>query len=108
MALVFDVLARIFSGQVECLTLYAGDGQSMVFLGKYGLAHICLFVSDVEEYTFDNGTGDSTRVDVAGDYWPSFQLCRDSHKAEEIAKEFYVNGQPLSDQKWVHFVEDDE
>ncbi|QDQ25216.1 hypothetical protein FNU76_01980 [Chitinimonas arctica] len=102
---VFERLADINAGRLECLTLFTTDGKNMMFLGKPGLTHICLFASDKETYIFDNGTADTTKVDIAGDYWPSFQLCRDGQRSKDIAREFCISGRPLAAQKWIHYVE---
>ena len=104
LTLILDLLAKVYNGQVELLELYTHDGKNMMLLGKPGLAHICLFFSDTEEYIFDNGTGDPAKIDVGGDYWPSFQICRDQLRAENITKEFYVSGLALPEQKWIHHV----
>lgn len=103
---VLKILDEIYVGKVECLTLYSGD-RSICFLGKPGNIHICLFVSDEEEYIFDDGSNSREKIAIAGDYWKSFQICRDLDLAKNIALEFFYYARPWSGQKWLHYISED-
>jgi len=105
---VTELLFKIETGVVDSVKLFTQGDACLWFLGRPGFVFICLFVSDEEEYIFDDGTGDTTKIEIAGDYWSSFTLCKSQNTVEQIAREFYFHGQLLASKKWNHYVSNDD
>jgi hypothetical protein len=104
---VESLLREIDAGAVECLTLYGPRDERLFVLGKPGFYHLTLFVDETDGYAFDDGSGDTTKIDIAGDYWPSFRVCKDRGVLAKVAERFYWSGTPLEAAQWLSFSGDD-
>lgn len=100
------LLEGIDRGEVECVTLYGPQDEKLYVLGKPGLYHLTLFIDETDGYAFDDGSGDTTKIDIAGDYWPSFRVCKDKQVLIDAARRFYASGDHPNGERWLHFSED--
>jgi hypothetical protein len=75
-------------------------------LGKSRLYHLTLFIEETDGYAFDDGSGDTTKIDIAGNYWPSFRVCRDKQVLIDAARRFYASGDHPNGKRRLHFSED--
>lgn len=100
------LLEGIDTGEVECVTLYGPENEKLCVLGKPGFYHLTLFIDETDGYAFDDGSGDITKIDIAGDYWLSFRVCKDKQVLIDAARRFYASGDPLAGGRWLRFSED--
>jgi hypothetical protein len=100
------LLEGIESGEVECVTIYGPQDEMLCVLGRPGLYHLTLFVDETDGYAFNDGSGDTSKIDIAGEYWPSFRVCRDKQVLIDAARRFYASGDRPNDKRWQHFSND--
>lgn len=105
-ARVEDLIGGIDAAEIECLTLYGPEDEKLFVIGKPGFYHLTLFVDETDGYAFDEGSGDQSKIAIAGDFWPSFRVCKDRRVLTEVAHQFYLQGQPATSSKWLAFSED--
>jgi len=101
-----SLLDGIELGDIECVTLYGPQDERLYIIGKPGFYHLTMFIDDTDGYAFSDGSGDFSKIEIAGDYWPSFRVCRDKSKLVEASREFYYSGGRPHDQTWIDFSED--
>ena len=100
------LLGDIDAGLVECVTLYGPADERLFVLGKPGFYHLTVFVDETDGYAFDDGSEDRSNIAIAGDYWPSFRVCKDHRVLVEAAKLFYEQGGRTGLARWQFFSED--
>lgn len=103
---VESLINQIESGDVECLTLYGPVDEKLYVLGKPGFYHLTLFIDETDGYAFDDGSGSRERIEIAGDYWPSFRVCKDKRQLIDAAHWFFESGAATNGVKWLRFSED--
>ena len=103
---VDNYLLDIESGKLECLTLYGEEEHRLFIIGKPGFYYITIFCDESEGYTYNDQTKDASKIEIAGDYWPSFSVCKNSNILRAIVHEFYYSGQPFRSEHWIHFSDD--
>jgi hypothetical protein len=64
-----------------------------------------LFIDETDEYAFDDRSEDITQIEIAGDYWPSFRMCKGYEMMLDAARHFYASGDHPKGQSWLHFSE---
>jgi len=94
-------------GEIECLTLYGPNEERLFIIGKPNFYHVTIFVDESEGYGYNDGTRDSSNIEIAGDYWPSFRVCKDMRILKAIAHEFFASGQPSKSEHWIHFSDEE-
>lgn len=100
------LLNGIDKGEIECVTLYGAQDERLYVLGKPGFYHLTLFVDETDGYAFDDGSGDTTKIDIAGDYWPSFRVCKDKKVLIDAVRLFYASGDHPRGASWLYFSEE--
>jgi hypothetical protein len=100
------LLNEIDLGSVECVTLYGAGDEKLFVLGRPGLYHLTLFIDETDSYAFDDGSGDRSKIDIGGDYWPSFRVCKDHRVLVDSVRQFYWQGKPSASSVWRFFSED--
>jgi hypothetical protein len=100
-------LSAMKKGEIESLTLYGKSEERLFIVNKPGFYHVTIFLDESEGYGYSDGTGDTSSIDIAGDYWPSFRICKDFMKLGSIVHEFFVSGTPSASAHWIHFSDDD-
>lgn len=101
-----SLLHEIDTGIVECVTLYGGEDEKLYVLGKPGFYHLTMFIDETDGYAFDDGSGDQSKIDIAGDYWPSFRVCKDHQVLLQMVRQFYRQGTHPDSPEWRFFSED--
>jgi hypothetical protein len=94
-------------GKIECLTLYGSNEERLFIIGKPNFYHVTIFVDESEGYGYNDGTGDTSNIEIAGDYWPSFRVCKDMQILRAITHEFFVSGKPSKSEHWQHFSDEE-
>jgi hypothetical protein len=94
-------------GAAECLTIYGKSDERLFVIGKPNFYHITIFVDESEGFGYNDGTGDSSNIEIAGDYWPSFRVCKDVVVLRSIAHEFFISGKPFQSEHWINFSDDE-
>jgi hypothetical protein len=102
-----NCLNAMEKGEIECLTLYGPSEERLFIIGKPDFYHATIFVDESEGYGYNDGTGDLSNIDIAGDYWPSFRVCRDMMILKSIAHKFFISGKPSESEHWIHFSDDE-
>ena len=105
-AYVQTLLNGIDSSEIECITLYGPADEKLYVLGKPGFYHLTLFIDETDGYAFDDGSDDRSKIEIAGDYWPSFRVCKDRQVLAETVHRFYLQGDHPETPHWLHFSED--
>lgn len=107
-----DVLKRlqeIEEGKVEFLSLIGpeDDDTHMAIVAKPGNYHIGIFIDEDEEYLFKASEISDSKVDIAGEYWPEFQVCTSWDDLVSVVEVFFKSGKPSELFDWVYFSEED-
>jgi hypothetical protein len=100
------LLSEIDGGAVECVTLYGPQDQKLFVLGKPGAYLLTLFVDEGDGYAFNDGSGDRSRIDIGGDFWPAFRVCKDRRILEDAVHRFYEAGKLPDSPNWVYFTDE--
>lgn len=100
-------LTAMEKGEIECLTIYGSNDERLFVIGKPNFYHVTIFVDESEGFGYHDDSGDSTNIEIAGDYWPSFRICKDMEILRSIAHEFFVSGKPSKSEHWIHFSDDE-
>jgi hypothetical protein len=101
-----SLLDGIDRGEVECVTMYGPHDERLFIIGKPGFYHLTMFIDETDGYAFSDGSGDNSKIEIAGDYWPSFRVCKEKSKLVEASREFYKSGSRPVGQTWLEFSED--
>jgi hypothetical protein len=106
---VLNILQLIEYGEVEYLSLIGPENEcvNMDVVCKPGNYHIGIFINEDEEYLFKNPELSNSKIDIAGEYWPSSQVCTKFGDLTSIAKEFFKNGKPSNSHGWIYYSEED-
>lgn len=95
------------NGEIECLTLYGVKDERLFVIGKPDFYHITIFIDESEGFGYNDGSGNSTKIEIAGDYWPAFTVCKDIDILRSIAHNFFISGVPAKSAYWLHFSDDE-
>ncbi len=106
---VFTHLKNIEEGKVEFLSLIGPENESthMAILAKPGNYHVGIFIDEDEEYIFKASEVNGSKVDIAGEYWPDFQICRNWNDLVSITKVFFEEGKPSGLYDWIYYCDED-
>jgi hypothetical protein len=102
-----NFLNSLKTGQIECLTLYGPGSERLFIIGKPNFYHVTIFVDESEGYGYDDGTGDRSNIDIAGDFWPSFRVCKSMEILRSISHKFFSTGKPSESEHWIYFSDDE-
>lgn len=100
------LLDGIDQGEIECVTIYGPQDERFFIIGKPGFYHLTMFIDETDGYAFSDGSADNSKIEIAGDYWPSFRVCKEKSKLIEASREFFLSGSRLQEQDWLEFSED--
>lgn len=106
---VKEKLLLIDKGEVEFLSLIGPeeDYTHMAIVGKPGNYHIAIFIDEDEEYLFKSSDVNELKIDIAGEYWPAFQVCTNWDDVVSVARTFFESGKPSDSYEWVYFSEEE-
>ncbi|WP_299009182.1 hypothetical protein [uncultured Shewanella sp.] len=106
---VYQCVEEIEKGRVEFLSLVGPevDNTHLAIIAKPGHYHIGIFIDEDEEYLFKASEFSNTKIDIAGNYWPEFQICKNFNDLVLIVKEFFENGKPSDLFNWIYFSDED-
>jgi hypothetical protein len=103
---VASLLDAIDLGEMECLTLHGPAEEAFFVSGRSGHYYVNLFVDETEGHGFDDGSGDRSPIEIGGDFWPSFRVCRDKCTVLVALRDFYWDGCPPRSQGWFHYTDE--
>ena len=78
----------------------------MVIAAKPENYHIGVFINEDEEYLFKTSEASNSKVDIAGEYWPEFQVCKNWKDLANFSKAFLEAGRPPNLFNWIYFSEE--
>jgi len=106
---VTQKLHMIEEGKAEFLSLTGPEDEytHMAIIGKPGHYHIAIFIDEDEEYLFKASEANEIKVDIAGNYWPEYQVCKNTTELESIVRVFFETGKPSEFFEWIYFSDED-
>jgi len=106
---VIEKLLLIEEGQIEFMSLYGpeDDCTHMAIVAKPGNYHIGIFIDDDEEYLFKASEVSDLKIDIAGEYWSEFQICKNWDDLVSVVKTFFESGKPSGSYEWIYFSDED-
>lgn len=102
-----ELLERIDFGDVECLNLHGPSDEKFCIIARAGFYHLTIFVEENKGYAFNDGSEErSQKIEIAGNYWPSFRVCKNKVEAFEALQAFFYLGTFPEAQCWIPFSDD--
>ena len=108
-----DVLQHLHcleSGELEYLNLIGpnnGCFTHMVVLAKPGCYHMAIFTDEDDVFVYKASDVSDDKVEIAGDYWPQYQVCTLFDDLASATKTFFLHGKPSETFNWLCFSEDE-
>ncbi|MEJ2046064.1 MAG: hypothetical protein P8X74_22930 [Reinekea sp.] len=102
-------LRLIDEGEIEFLSLFGpeDDYTHMAIIGKPGNYHIGIFIDEDEEYLFKASENNDSKIDIAGEYWPEYQVSKNWEDLVSVVGTFFESGKPSDSYEWIYFSEED-
>ncbi|SHO59302.1 DUF6911 family protein [Vibrio quintilis] len=106
---VTKLIQLIDMGEIEFLSLNGPEEEftHMDVIAKPGHYHMSIFVDEDEEYIFKNDEVNDFKIDIAGNYWPDYQVAKDINILLSVIEIFFKDGSPSSSYEWIYYSEED-